>query len=167
LTPESYSLLNDLDLNSESFAQCTGNIIQLQKHAEIVFLANEFGSFHALPRLQTLVRTMYGFVDAARECNNDGFVNSTIQITDFCWNMLQCTAEYAKAIGIGGVEGVLSVVNMLCHPREIIEHIGSALCHAGSFVAGVIADSIIFPDVEDCCVDYYLGLESPYSSEDL
>jgi hypothetical protein len=67
LVLEARSLLDECQLSYAAFVQCLGNAVQIQKHAEIVFLANEFGALHEHNRFKTVSRTMCGFVDAARE----------------------------------------------------------------------------------------------------
>ncbi len=159
LTPAAYSILDDIELDSAAFTRCTGNIIQLQKHAEIVYLANEFSSFCTSSRSQAFIHTMYGFIDAARECNGDGLIKSTIKITDFCWDMLEHVskstgAKYVGAVGLGTIDGVLSVAHTLRHPDVTIQNVGSALYNGSAFLAGIVADIALNSTALD---DYHIG----------
>jgi hypothetical protein len=173
LTTESRFILNNLDLDYVTFAQCTGNPVQLQKHEEIVFVANEFGSLHEQPRFQTLSRTMYGFLDGARESNNENNVRAAYEITNFCWNMLEYARElesvkYACAVGGGAIDGLLSVAHTVCHPRETIQNVSSALYNSSLFLAELVSDITLRSSIDvGYCADQFIGIESEYPIDEV
>jgi hypothetical protein len=130
--------LHELRLNVSEFKKCTGTVAQLQHHAEIVFLANQFGHLSTERTTRELALTMYGFVDVARECTRDDNVESGRIITEFCWEVL----TYVGAVAAGVCDGISNAEQWLTNPADTVQSACTSAYRASGFIIGFVGDVV-------------------------
>ena len=164
ISGQSVKILQEHDIDPDTFARCLGNEFQVVLHGEFVDIINQIAEYDAHYVSDNITSTIINFSDVGREYNQAGFIEKASSIADFCWSTLEVySIAITRGAAKGAIKGVMQTGEMILHPIDTTTSIAKGVTNAACCLAKVLVDvtnlndlAVLYPEKAETQVREYV-----------